>query len=108
MCRRSSAALTPVKYEWDSKNVTGTFARKKIVLTEKLVNGALSTPTLDFSVFKAQLGEVHSIVPHVYGVQEILQECKPSIFGNLSCDAICSSLLYVIKIHYHFCCYQWE
>ena len=40
-----SAAVTPVKYEWDSKNVTSTFARSKILLTEKLTNGALVTPT---------------------------------------------------------------
>ena len=44
-CRRSSATALPVKYEWDSKNVIGTFARSKNVLTEKLTNGALVTPT---------------------------------------------------------------
>ena len=43
--RRSSAAATPVKYEWDSTNVTDTFARLQISLTEKLTNGALVTPT---------------------------------------------------------------
>ena len=46
-CRRSWAATTPVKYEWDLKNVTGTFARWKILLTEKLTNGTLVTPTPD-------------------------------------------------------------
>ena len=43
-CRRSSAAATPVKYECDSKNLTCTFAISKILLTEKLTNGALVTP----------------------------------------------------------------
>ena len=37
-CRRSSAALTPGKYEYDLKNLTGTFARLKILLVEKLTN----------------------------------------------------------------------
>ena len=44
-CCRSSAAVTPVKYECDSNNITGAFARSKILLTEKLTNGALVTPT---------------------------------------------------------------
>ena len=44
-CRPSSAAVTVVKYECDANNVTGTFARLKILLTEKLMNGALVTPT---------------------------------------------------------------
>ena len=43
-CCRSSAAVTPVKYECDANNITGTFARSKILLTEKLTNGALVTP----------------------------------------------------------------
>ena len=41
----SWAAGTPVKYECDSRNLTCTFARPKILLTEKLKNGALVTPT---------------------------------------------------------------
>ena len=44
-CRRSSAAVTPVKYECDANNLTGSFARSKILLTGKLTNGALVTPT---------------------------------------------------------------
>ena len=44
-CRRSSAAGTPVKYEYDSRNLACSFARSKILLTEKLTNGALVTPT---------------------------------------------------------------
>ena len=35
----------PVKYECESKNLTVTFARSKILLTEKLTNEALVTPT---------------------------------------------------------------
>ena len=48
--RRSSAAVTPVKYECDSRNITDTFARSEISLTEKLTNGALVTPTPDLLV----------------------------------------------------------
>ena len=46
-CRRSSAAVAPVKYKCDSNNLRGTFARTKILLTEKLTNGALVTPIPD-------------------------------------------------------------
>ena len=49
-CRRSSAAVTPVKYECDSGNLAGTFTRSKISLTEKLANGALVTPTPDLVI----------------------------------------------------------
>ena len=45
MCHRSWAAVTPVKYECDSKNLTVTLAGSKYLLTEKLANGALATPT---------------------------------------------------------------
>ena len=47
-CCRSSAAVTPVKYECDTNNITGTFAISKILLTEKLTSGALVTPTRDW------------------------------------------------------------
>ena len=43
-CRRSSDATTPVKYECDSKNMIGTFARSKILFTDKLTNGSLVPP----------------------------------------------------------------
>ena len=39
--------MTPVKYKCAAKNLTSTFAGLKIVLTEKLTNGALVTPTPD-------------------------------------------------------------
>ena len=51
MCHCSSAAGTHVKYECDchchcdSGNQTCPFARSTILLTEKLTNGALVTPT---------------------------------------------------------------
>ena len=45
MCYCSAASVTPVKYELDSKNVTSTFTRLKVLLMEKLTNGALVTPT---------------------------------------------------------------
>ena len=51
-CCRSSPAVTPVKYECDSENVTGTFAISKLLLTEKLTNGALATPTPDHNYIK--------------------------------------------------------
>ena len=44
-CCRSLGAVTPVKYECDANNLTGNFARPKILLAEKLTNGALVTPT---------------------------------------------------------------
>ena len=40
-CRRSLAAVTSVKYGRGMKNLTCTFARSKIYLTEKLTNWAL-------------------------------------------------------------------
>ena len=50
-CRRSSAAVTSVKYECGWNNLTCTFARSKILLKEKLTNGALVTPTPNFHIF---------------------------------------------------------
>ena len=44
-CRRSSAPVALVKYKCDLNNPRGTFARSKILLTEKLTNGILVTPT---------------------------------------------------------------
>ena len=39
--------MTPVRYECDPKNLTSSFARSKILFTEKLTNGALVPPTPD-------------------------------------------------------------
>ena len=44
-CRRSSAAVAPVEYECYWNYLTGAFTRSKILLTEKLTNGGLVTPT---------------------------------------------------------------
>ena len=44
-CHRSSAVVAPVKYNCDSSNSRDTFAGSKILLTGKLLNGALVTPT---------------------------------------------------------------
>ena len=44
-CHRSSAVVAPVKYKRDSNNSRCTFARSKILLTEKSTNAALVTPT---------------------------------------------------------------
>ena len=43
-CRRSSAAATPIKYECDAKNVTGTFARSKIFAYGKINERSFSNP----------------------------------------------------------------
>ena len=40
--------MTPVKYECDANNLPGTVAGLKILLMEKLMNGALVTPTPGF------------------------------------------------------------
>ena len=48
-CRRSSAVVAPVKYECDLNNLRRTLTRPKILLTEKLMNEALVTPTPDAS-----------------------------------------------------------
>ena len=44
-CRGSSAVAAPVKYKCDSNNLRDSFGRSKILLTEKLTNGALVTPS---------------------------------------------------------------
>ena len=41
----SFAAVPPIKYECDSKVITGNFLKSKISVTEKLTSGSLSTPT---------------------------------------------------------------
>ena len=64
-CWRSSAAVTPVKYESDSSNLTVTFARLKMWLTEKLTNGALVTPTSDVLHFT-----LHKLVPHTWYIRD--------------------------------------
>ena len=48
-CRRNSAAGAPVKYKCDLNTLRGTFARSKILQTEKLTNGALVLPPLSQS-----------------------------------------------------------
>ena len=73
-CCRSSAAVTPVKYECDANNLTGTFARSKILLTEKLTNGALVTPTPGFVVLKCRLIFTHVLQDCVTGTQRQLQD----------------------------------
>ena len=44
-CHHSLAVVTSVKYECDLKHIIYTFAKSKIALTEKLMNGASVTPT---------------------------------------------------------------
>ena len=54
-CRRSSAAVAPVKNKCDSNNLRGTFSRTKILLTDKLTNRALVTPILYHLMLRACL-----------------------------------------------------
>ena len=69
-CRHSSAAVTPAKYECDAKNLTGALTGWKILLTEKLTNRALVTPTPDelnismhhLDLFDAQCGSMNNTI----------------------------------------------
>ena len=50
-CRRSSAVVAPVRYEYDANNLTGILERSKILLTEKLMNEAFfSNPIIYFNL----------------------------------------------------------
>ena len=60
-CRRSWAAGTPVKYECDSRNLTCTFARSTILLTQKLTNGVLVTPTPVFYYTSNSKINIHNL-----------------------------------------------
>ena len=51
-CHRSSAAVTPTKYEYGWNNLTCTFAWSKILLKEKLTSEALVTPTPELLLFQ--------------------------------------------------------
>ena len=46
-CHRSRAVETPDKYERDWKYLNYTFTKSTFVVTEKLTNGGLVTPTSD-------------------------------------------------------------
>ena len=81
-CRRSSAAVTPVKYECDANNLRGTFARSKILLTEKLTNGALVTPT------PAHLPVANISYARKRSLEILLSECETM----LQCDVVSHSL----------------
>ena len=69
-CRRSSAAVTPAKYEYDAKNLTGALTGSKILLTEKLMNGPLVTPNPEelnismhyLDLFDAQCGIMRNTI----------------------------------------------
>ena len=47
-CRRSSAAVTAVKYECDSRNLTGTFAWLKIFAYREINKQSFSNPHPEF------------------------------------------------------------
>ena len=55
---KSHCSLTPVKYEWDSKSLTGTSAKSKMLFMEKLTNGALVAPTPKLKAFPVV---IHSV-----------------------------------------------
>ena len=61
-CCRSSAAVTPVKYERDFTNLGGTFKRSKKHLTEKLPNGVLVTPIPERNMTSVRTGE--KLIPY--------------------------------------------
>ena len=61
-CCRSSAAVTPVKYERYFTNLAGTFKRSKKHLTEKLPNGVLVTPTPERNMTSVRTGE--KLIPY--------------------------------------------
>ena len=54
-CHRSYAALTPVKYEHDLKNLTRDFILSETYVTKKITNGALVPPT-----------PVVCVIPNIY------------------------------------------
>ena len=64
-CRRSSAAVTPVKYEWNLKNVTGTFARLKIFACGEIDERDFSNP-LPVSLYQNSNWATHSDIPLAY------------------------------------------
>ena len=75
-CRCNPAAVTPAKYECDSKNLADTFARSKILLTEKLTNKVLVTPTPVLQRF----GPILSVGPVSIKAKELFHED----FANLN------------------------
>ena len=70
-CHRSWAVVASVKCKCDSNNLKGTFARSTFLLTKKLTNGTLVTPTSDAVV---QNGEI-SKNPAAFGE---LTHCDPA------------------------------
>ena len=96
-CCRSSAAVTPVKYEWDVKNVTDTFARSKILLTEKLTNGILVTPTPGLWILAVESDDyLHEYQNGMHGISRwkcmsmnyILQCCLATMFVLWVCTSV--------------------
>ena len=55
-----SCGVALVKYKCDSNNVITTFVRSKILLTEKLMNGSLVTPTPGLLHAEQQVLTCHS------------------------------------------------
>ena len=72
-CHRSSTAATPVKYKCDSRNLTDTFARSKIVLVEELANGTLVTPNPELCIMRSYMVSFR-----------IYQTYYPSYFTNFT------------------------
>ena len=96
MCHRSAAAVTLVKYECDSRNLTCTFARSKILLTEKLTNGALVTPTpgsdnnLSPVCHKAVIRTIVDLLPNkpMGKFREMGFEVHKLLFEKKPCNAV--------------------
>ena len=64
-CHRSWAAVTAVKYEYDSMDIRNTVAKAKISLTEISMNAVSVTPTSVSRGYKNH-NTVHSILLHVH------------------------------------------
>ena len=78
-CPRNSAAMTPVKYECDAKNLIGTLAGSKVMLTEKLTNEASVTSVPEKSSARIKV----NIELHAYTVKCSCIQTKPNLNKNM-------------------------
>ena len=81
-CRRSSAAVAPVKYKCASNNLRGTFARSKILLTEKLTNSALVTPAPNCPSMTLPQFNFSYFPMHLHDIKNLYSEIRFEIFNG--------------------------
>ena len=98
-CRRSSAAGTPVKYECDSRNLTCIFARSIILLTEKLTNRALVTPTPVRRMLGFQPSTRSKMLTHLANIRSFtaLIECRWMTFYQCMLSSGTNKVAYITK-----------